>query len=154
MECQCPIVTFSCFLVPSSHVGLIVTFMIRYLQTSTFRTASWGSDRDSSVAALTPSIKHMHGLPLSLVPSTIPSKIDFSRLSCSAPMMCPKYDSFCFSISASNIHGGLNNSSTVSFMEIPAHSLASSWFVLSHLYLSRFLSILTLLFSPTLITIY
>ena len=45
-----------------------------------------------------------------------PSMVDFSKLSFSVWMRCPKHVSFCFHISTSNVHGGLISSSTDLFV--------------------------------------
>ena len=53
------------------------------------------------VMALMSSSHRARGLPLFLAPPPIPNIIDFSKLF-SLRMMCPKYDSCCFFISASS----------------------------------------------------
>ena len=66
-------------------------------------------------AAFTPFTQHIiWGLPL--LPSTTPSMVYFTGRSISACTMCPKYDCFCFSISAAHGHGGLIYSRTDLFV--------------------------------------
>ena len=63
------------------------------------------------VTALMSSSQRARGLPLVLVPPPIHNIIDFSKLF-SLRMICPKYDSCCFFINASNVFVGLISSIT------------------------------------------
>ena len=49
--------------------------------------------------------------------------VDLSRLSFSAHMMCPNYDSFCFRISASVVHGDLISTNTDLFVLLQVHGM-------------------------------
>ena len=90
-----------CHRVPSSRVRLLVIAMIIFLQVSRSLAEPHSLASVQFVTALTSSSQRARGLPLFLVPPPIPSIIDFSKLF-SLRMICPKYDSCCFFINASN----------------------------------------------------
>ena len=75
--------------------------MINFLQASRSLAEPHSSASVQFVMSLMPSSQRARGLPLFLVPPPIPSIIDFSKLF-SLRMICPKYDSCCFFINASN----------------------------------------------------
>ena len=75
------------------------------------------------VMALISSSQRARGLPLFLVP--IPSIIYFSKLF-SLRMICPKYDSCCFFINASNGLVTLLSSITDLFVRLAVHGIRSS----------------------------
>ena len=71
------------------------------LQASRSLVSPHSSVRVQFVMALMSSSHCARGLPLFLAPPPIPNIIDFSKLF-ALRMMCPKYDSCCFFISASS----------------------------------------------------
>ena len=75
--------------------------MIIFLQASRSIPEQHRSVSVQFVTALMSSSQRARGLPLFLVPPPILSIIDFSKLF-SLRMICPKYDSCCFCINASN----------------------------------------------------
>ena len=95
-----------CYLVPSSRGRLLVISMTISLQASRSLVSPHSSVSVEFGMALMSSSHRARGLPLFLAPPPIPNIIDFSKLF-SLRMMCPKYDSCCFFISASS---GLVNS--------------------------------------------
>ena len=90
-----------CYLVPSSRGRLLVIPMTVSLQASRSLVSAHSSVSVQFVMALMSSSHRARGLPLFLAPPPIPNIIDFSKLF-SLRMMCPKYDSCCFFISASS----------------------------------------------------
>ena len=81
------------------------------LQASRSLVSAHSSVSVQFVMALMSSSHRARGLPLFLAPPPIPNIIDFSKLF-SLRMMCPKYDSCCFFISASSGLVGLISSIT------------------------------------------
>ena len=77
------------------------------------------------VTTLMSSSQRARGLPLFLVPPPIPNIIDFSKLF-SLRMICPKYDSCCFFISASSGLVALISSITDSLVLLAVHDIRSS----------------------------
>ena len=77
------------------------------------------------VMALMSSSHRARGLPLFLAPPPIPNIIDCSKLS-SLRMMCPKYDSCCFFISASSGLVVLISSITDLLVLLAVHGILSS----------------------------
>ena len=100
-----------CYLVPSSRGRLLVIPMTVSLQASRSLVSAHSSVSVQFVMALMSSSHRARGLPLFLAPPPIPNIIDFSKLF-SLRMMCPKYDSCCFFISASSGLVGLISSIT------------------------------------------
>ena len=100
-----------CYLVPSSRGRLLVIPMTVSLQASRSLVSAHSSVSVQFVMALMASSHRARGLPLFLAPPPIPNIIDFSKLF-SLRMMCPKYDSCCFFISASSGLVGLISSIT------------------------------------------
>ena len=90
-----------CYFVPSSRGRLLVISMTISLQASRSLVSSHSSLSVQFVMALMSSSHRARGLPLFLAPPPIPNIIDFSKLF-SLRMMCPKYDSCCFFVSASS----------------------------------------------------
>ena len=77
------------------------------------------------VTDLMSSSQRARGLPLFLVPPPIPSIIDFFKLF-SLRMICPKYDSCCFFISASSGCVCLSSSITDLLVRLAVHGIRSS----------------------------
>ena len=77
------------------------------------------------VTALMSPSHRARGLPLFLAPPPIPNIIDFSKLF-SLRMMCPKYDSCCFFISASSGLVVLISSITDLLVLLAVHGILSS----------------------------
>ena len=77
------------------------------------------------VTALMSSSQRARGLPLFLAAPPIPNIIDFSKLF-SLRMMCPKYDSCCFFISASSGLVALISSITDLLVLLAVHGILSS----------------------------
>ena len=75
--------------------------------------------------ALMSSSHRARGLPLFLAPPPIPNIIDFSKLF-SLRMMCPKYDSCCFFISASRGFVVLISSITDLLVLLAVHGILST----------------------------
>ena len=117
--------TLPCYLVPSSRVRLLVIPMTIFLQASRSLVSPHSSVIVQFVTALMSSSQHARGLPLFLVPPPIPKIIDFSKLF-SLCMMCPKYDSCCFFISASSGLVALISSITDLLVLLAVHGILSS----------------------------
>ena len=111
----------SCYLVPSS----LVIPMTVSLQASRSLVSAHSSVSVQFVMALMSSSHRARGLPLFLAPPPIPNIIDFSKLF-SLRMMCPKYDSCCFFISASSGLLVLISSITDLLVLLAVHGILSS----------------------------
>ena len=110
-----------CYLVPSSRVRLLVITMTIFLQASRSLAEAHSSMSVQFVTALMSSSQRARCLPLFLVPPPI----DFSKLF-SVRMICSKYDSCCFFISASNGLEALISSITDLFVLLAVHGIRSS----------------------------
>ena len=89
-----------------SRVRLFATPQIAARQASLFITNSWSSPKFMSIESVMPSSHLILGCPLLLLPPIPPSIRVFSNES-TLRMRRPKYWSFIFSISPSNVHPGL-----------------------------------------------
>ena len=89
-----------------SHVRLFATPWIAASQASLSITISQSSLRLASIASVMPSSHLILGRPLLLLPSIFPSIRVFSNESALC-IRSPKYRSFSFSISPSNVYSGL-----------------------------------------------
>ena len=114
-----------CYLVPSSRVRLLVIAMIIFLQVSRSLAEPHSSASVQFVMALMSSSQRARGLPLFLVLPPIPIIIDFSKLF-SLRMICPRYDSCCFFINASNGLVALISSITDLLVRLAVHGIRSS----------------------------
>ena len=99
--------------------------MIIFLQASRSHAEPHSSMSVQFVTALMSSSQRARGLPLCLVPPPIPSIIYFSKLF-SLHMMCPKYDSCCFFINASNGFIALLSSITDLLVRLAVHGIRNS----------------------------
>ena len=102
--------------------------MIIFLQAYRSLAEPHSSASVQFVMALMSSSQRARGLPPFLVPPPIPSIIDFSKLF-SLRMICPKYDSCCFFINASNASNGLVtliSSITDLLVRLAVHGIRSS----------------------------
>ena len=120
-----PINSLPCYLVPSSRGRLLVISMTISLQASRSLVSPHSSLSVQFVMALMSSSHRARGLPLFLAPPPIPNIIDFSKLF-SLRMMCPKYDSCCFFISASSGLVVLISSITDLLVLLAVHGILSS----------------------------
>ena len=114
-----------CYLVPSSRVRLLVITMTIFLQASRYVAKPHSSVSVHVVTTFMSSSQRARGLPLFLVPPPIPNMIDFSKLF-SLRMICPKYDSCCFFISAYSGLVALISSITDSLVLLAVHDIRSS----------------------------
>ena len=99
--------------------------MIIFLQASRSLAEPHSSASVQYVMALMSSSQRARGLPLFLVPPPIPSIIDLSKLF-SLRMICPKYDSCCFFINASNGLVTLISSITDLLVRLAVHGIRRS----------------------------
>ena len=99
--------------------------MIIFLQASWSLAEPHSSVSVQFVTALMSSSQRARGLPLFLVPPPIPNIIDFSK-QFSLRMICPKYDSCCFFINASNGLVALISPITDLLVRIAVHGIRSS----------------------------
>ena len=99
--------------------------MIIFLQASWSLAEPHSSVSVQFVTALMSSSQHARGLPLFLVPPPIPNILDFSK-QFSLRMICPKYDSCCFFINASNGLIALIFSLTYLLVRLAVHGIRSS----------------------------
>ena len=98
--------------------------MIIFFQASRSLAEPHSSASVQFVTALMSSSQRARGLPLFLVPPPIPSIIDFSK-PFSLRMICPKYDSCCFFINASNGLVTLISSITDLLVRLAVHGIRS-----------------------------
>ena len=99
--------------------------MTIFLQTSRSLVKPHSSASVQFVTALMSSSHHARGLPIFLAPPPILNIIDFSKLF-SLRMMCPKYNSCCFFISASSGLVALISSITDLLVLLAVHCILSS----------------------------
>ena len=99
--------------------------MTIFLQASRSLVTPHSSLSVQFVMALMSSSHRARGLSLFLAPPPIPNIIDFSKL-VSLCMMCPKYDSCCFFISASSGWVALVSSITDLLVLLAIHGILSS----------------------------
>ena len=99
--------------------------MIIFFQASRSLAEPHSSASVQFVMALMSSSQRARGLPLFLVPPPIPSIIDFSKLF-SLRIICPKYDSCCFFINASNGLVTLISSIIDLLVRLAVHGIRSS----------------------------
>ena len=99
--------------------------MTIFLQASRYLVKPHSSVSVQFVTDLMSSSHRARGLPLFLAPPPIPNIIDFSKLF-SLRMMCPKYHSYCFSISASSGLVALISSITDLLVLLAVHGILSS----------------------------